>query len=431
MAAYLVLTQIGCTADILPWPGFESQPGIFSYTEQLPAVEVGEQVRCELAEFLRDELQKQANDPNEGPFFLDPNKGAQVQLKLTTDLQGSVTYLGINLASLGLGAIASLVTKANNVPSLQLKAQGKTTQTSQVDFVIPQTTDDVVYKSPQATKGSTVASLGASVIKLGDTISDQSATTELNKAVATLRNMVTQLRNTVKAAQNLEKFTDFPSRESEKIIKLSTAVTKLEDDLSKLAASTDRDETVILLGTDVSQLGKTIVDLAGKADPYLDVTKLPQPVALPKSLRLPPDNTACSHGDPARFLEYHWFRLWMSDALGQYKKRLEVKQDGRAPNQTFADGVCQPKLTITTQFQLLFDISAGTSVLQSIPIILPVSGLNLDASPDYTHYIQIIFSLRPYGKYDRFGVEPADDSTKQRLEACSALQTTNPPASAR
>jgi hypothetical protein len=175
LAACLVLPQVNCAADILPWPGFESQPEIFSYAEQLPAAEVDEQVRCELAEFLRNEHQLQENEPDERKLFLDPNKGAQVQLKLTTDLQGSVTYLGINLASLGLGAIASLVTTANNTPSLQLKAQGKTTQTSQVDFVIPQTTDDVVYKGAQAAKGKTVALLGNTVRKLGETIADRSA----------------------------------------------------------------------------------------------------------------------------------------------------------------------------------------------------------------------------------------------------------------
>jgi hypothetical protein len=46
MAACLLVTQVSCTADILPWPGFESKPAIFSYAEQIPASEVSEQVRC-------------------------------------------------------------------------------------------------------------------------------------------------------------------------------------------------------------------------------------------------------------------------------------------------------------------------------------------------------------------------------------------------
>ena len=77
-----------------------------------------------------------------GPL-LDPNGGAQVQLKLTTDLQGYVQWLGINLKGLGLSQLAELITKTNNVPSLQLKVQGKSTTVSQIDFVIPQTVKTV------------------------------------------------------------------------------------------------------------------------------------------------------------------------------------------------------------------------------------------------------------------------------------------------
>jgi hypothetical protein len=436
LAACLVLPQVNCAADILPWPGFESQPEIFSYAEQLPAVEVEEQVRCELSEFLRDEEQLHKTDPNEGPFFLDPNKGAKVQLKLTTDLQGSVTYLGINLASLGLGSIATLVTTANNTPSLQLKAQGKTTQTSQVDFVIPQTRDDVVYKKPKTAQGQTARSLGNLVIALGTTISDRDSKIQLSKAIADLRTAVTQLDKTIKAARGLEKFTDLSPEEEMSVEHVGDVVNKLQKYLDKkpLNGATERDEAVIALGKPISDLGEKVgseIKKGSKVDQFLDITKLPQPVALPISLRLPTDSSTCSHGDPKRFLEYHWFRLWLAKALQQYKKRLEVKPDSRAPYETFADGVCQPSLTITTQFQLLFDISAGSSILQSIPILLPISGLSIDASPDYTHSIQIIFSLRPQGKYDEFGINPRDALTKQRADACSALETTNPPASAR
>jgi hypothetical protein len=303
LASCLVLMQVSC-ADILPWPGFESHPAIFSYTEQLPAAEVAEQVRCELVEFLQEEKTAQHDDPQEGSDLLDPSKGAQVQLKLTTDLQGSVTYLGIDLKKLGLGSLASLVTKSNSAPSLQLKAQGKATQTSQVDFTIPQTLQ------------------------------------------------------------------------------------------SKLQTQ-KKDAT-----------GKPIFD--GNGAPVMKT------VVMPENLRL----TACSHSDPKRFLEYNWFRLWLSDALQRYKKRLN-ELGYNAPGLTFADRVCQPKLTISTQFQLLFDASAGTNIYQASPIILPISGLNVDASPDYTHYVQIIFALLPAG-----------DQGKNRAEACDALQTTNPPASA-
>jgi hypothetical protein len=294
LAVCLVITQTGC-ADILPWPGFESQPGIFSYTEQLPAVIVARQVRCELAKFLDEErtaLGVRNGDNPTYPRFLDENKGAQVQLKLTTDLQGSVTYLGINLNGLGLNAIASLVTTANNAPSLQLKAQGKSTQTAQLDFILPQT---------------------------------------LSRSIISKR----------------------------------------------------------------------------------------LPIDLPDNLRL----TKCSD----EVTQNVWFRLWLADALQRYKDRIEAESHNHGI--TFSDSVCLPKLTISTQFQLLFDVSAGTSIFKSFPILLPISGLNIDASPDYTHSIQIIFSLRPVGKFDSKGNPYEDDlETKNRVAACGALQTPNPPS---
>jgi len=329
LAVLLVFPQVSCV-DILAWPGFESQPGVFSYPEQLPAAEVAEQVRCELAQYLREERVRQ-NDttvvPNrEGPMFLDPNKGAQVQLKLSTDLQGSVSYLGVNLKALGLSQVASLVTSTNNVPSLQVKAQVKSTQTSQVDFILPQTPNNFIYK---------------------------------NKP----------------------------------------------------------DSNVIILQT--SNVEKPIV-----LKP--DAKMPPSKQTIPEDLRLP-KLKECSHGDPERFLEYAWFRLWLAEALHRYKDRLGAK--GYGPGSTFADRVCQPKLTISTQFQLLFDVSAGTSILQAIPIILPISGVNVDASPDYTHSIQIIFALRPNGRYEENGIEPFDTETRTRVDACQALTTQNPPAS--
>jgi len=140
----LSLASFGC-ADTLPWPGFESKPAIFSYTEQIPATEVAEQVRCELAQFV----QQDAGSPSP---LLDENGGAQVQLKLTTDLQGYVQWLGVNLKGIGLDALATLVSKNNNVPSLQVKAQGKSTTVSQIDFIIPQTANPWVTVPKQTKK---------------------------------------------------------------------------------------------------------------------------------------------------------------------------------------------------------------------------------------------------------------------------------------
>jgi hypothetical protein len=92
-----------------------------------------------------------------------------------------------------------------------------------------------------------------------------------------------------------------------------------------------------------------------------------------------------------------------------------VPSAGNPNNLKFYDLVCRPKLTISTQFQLLFDVSAGTNVFKTFPIILPISGLNIDGSPDYTHYLQIAFALRQ-----------SDDPMVSK--ACKALQPQNAPA---
>jgi hypothetical protein len=315
LAACLIVAQAGC-ADILGWPGFESPPGIPNYPEQIPAAEVAQQVRCELAQFLREEA-KAEDDNSTGAHsvpgrFLDPDKGAQVQLKLTTDLQGSVSYLGINLKSLGLGAVSNLITTSNNVPTLQLKAQGKSTQTSQVDFVVPQT-----------------------------------------------------LRYFVK----------------------------------KKAADDGQPDLLPWLSKPLPP-PKYIKDTIGRRHKLK-----PDQVGLSENLQLPTE-ADCYPGTAKRFIEYNWFRLWLANALNSYKKNF-IERGYQVSGVTFSDRVCQPKLTISTQFQLLFDISAGTNIFQSVPIILPISGVNLDASPDYTHFVQIIFSLRP---------DP------NRVDACAALQ---------
>ena len=242
----VALALSGCS-DILPWPGFQSLIPATSYPEQIPASAVAEQVRCELFDFI--DAEEKATKSGALPL-LDPNGGAAIQLKLSTDLQGSVTWVGINLSKLGLGSLAQLVSKSNNIPSLQLKGQGKSTVTSQIDFVVP-----------QSSKGP----------------------------------------------------------------------------------------------TDTLRLRK------------------------------------CAYAKFGEKFRYNWLYLYLNESLARYKARLTSPEGA---SRTFLQIVCQPKLTISTQFQLLFDVSAGTNAFNTAPILLPISGLTIDASPDYTHFLQIGFTLR-------------------------------------
>jgi hypothetical protein len=190
----------------------------------------------------------------------------------TTDLQGNVTYLGVNLSKFGLSSLAELVTKNNSIPSLQLKGQGKSTVTSQVDFVIPQTDQDAILLNRPKMRSSNFAGLVA--------------------------------------------------------------------------------------------------------------PPPPGPIPL-NQLKLRP----C-----IKSVKYYWLYLRLREALDRYKGKLYAPE---GTSGTFYTDVCQPKLTISTQFQLLFDVSAGVNpFIFANPIILPISGLNVDASPDYTHFLQIVFSIR-------------------------------------
>jgi hypothetical protein len=59
---------------------------------------------------------------------------------------------------------------------------------------------------------------------------------------------------------------------------------------------------------------------------------------------------------------------------------------------------CLNKLTLSTQFALVFDVKAGVNPLVGSTFILPVSGVNGEVQPKFTHLLQVTFYLeRPNG----------------------------------
>jgi hypothetical protein len=241
--------------------------------------------------------------------------------------------------------LAELVTKTNNVPSLQLKAQGKSTIVSQIDFVIPQTADHTIPKP----------------------------------------NVYKTVDDAVEAVYNTKKWEG--TKPELKTI-LQSNEQKLNDQtVDAVIKSGKWNGTRPELTAKLPQL--KLGDLA--LQPGCDPTKTPE-----------------------TFLKYQWFKLWLDDALRRYTCRI-YKADspfleptciphtddpfwysaGNPKHLPFYQLVCQPKLTISTQFQLLFDASAGANILNVSPIILPISGLNIDGSPDYTHFLQVAFTLKP------------------------------------
>jgi hypothetical protein len=85
------------------------------------------EVQCELQDFIHD-----------NPYALDPDKAGTVSIVFQTDVTGNVTYLGIDLSKTALQPLAQLVALQNKAPSLQAKAQEKSTSIWQIDFGISQ-----------------------------------------------------------------------------------------------------------------------------------------------------------------------------------------------------------------------------------------------------------------------------------------------------
>ena len=57
--------------------------------------------------------------------------------------------------------------------------------------------------------------------------------------------------------------------------------------------------------------------------------------------------------------------------------------------------VCMTKLTLQTQFVILVDAKAGVNPFLGSTYILPISGLNLEIQPKFTHSLQITLYLEP------------------------------------
>jgi hypothetical protein len=92
----------------------------------------------------------------------------------------------------------------------------------------------------------------------------------------------------------------------------------------------------------------------------------------------------CSHQNP---LAHAYLELWLQDWLLKYKNSEETDQKS-------LQFVCNTKVTLHSQFQIAADVSAGVNGVLNAPIILPISGLNVDASPSWQHSLQISFAIK-------------------------------------
>jgi hypothetical protein len=75
-------------------------------------------------------------------------------------------------------------------------------------------------------------------------------------------------------------------------------------------------------------------------------------------------------------------------------KWLERFFENLAAHHDNTDAACMTKVTLKTQFQLVVAIKGGANPLFGSAFILPISGLNFEFSPVFTHSLQIAFALK-------------------------------------
>jgi hypothetical protein len=89
---------------------------------------------------------------------------------------------------------------------------------------------------------------------------------------------------------------------------------------------------------------------------------------------------------PDNAFKHAYLQLWLDEWLSRYK-----------PYQAWfyndEEFICGQKITLKSQFLIGVDVSAGVNAFMTPPIILPISGFNVDANPDFTHSIQVTFAL--------------------------------------
>ena len=146
-----------------------------------------------------------------------------------------------------------------------------------------------------------------------------------------------------------------------------------------LVLQTDLSGSVQYVGIDLSKLGfpslATLVTQTnktpslqakgtGKATLSAEVDFVIQQT---KDVRFPAD---CAN----RPVYQAYLELWLNDWLSHYKSY----EAWSAHDDPF---ICNTKVTLKSAFQVVVDVSAGVNAFMAPPIILPISGFNVDASP--------------------------------------------------
>ncbi len=150
-----------------------------------------------------------------------------------------------------------------------------------------------------------------------------------------------------------------------------------------------------------SDIGRQFQNASFLPDPKKPGVFTAQPATSPDPIHYFPT----AHCDRQNPIVHAYLEFWLDDWLSRYKSAHETyTQDDPF--------VCDTKVTLKSQFQIVVDASAGVNAFAIAPIILPVSGFNVDASPDYMHTLQVSFALK--------------DNDSKHAAYCSGLQGSQP-----
>jgi hypothetical protein len=127
-----------------------------------------------------------------------------------------------------------------------------------------------------------------------------------------------------------------------------------------------------------------------------------------------------------------FLKKWMDRFFRNFdedKKRRneEAQRDGIS----ITPVACMSKLTLQTQFMVGVDVSAGTGPIIGSAFIIPISSLNIEYDPQFTHSLTMALSLNPndgrINPLEKDGIQALEQCTQPSTQPNTTVQTAGRP----
>ena len=393
--------QGGCSTYY--YPSFDSPFSYQELTKKLPLQAVERQVQCELSNFISDYADSK-NPPSN--IVLDPNKPASVTVNIQTDLSGKAQFVGIDLSKIGLSAIANVITPSQKVPSLQASFAPKETVSSQIDFALPQSNNDVytVIENPTNPKADWHLRLtkdSFQFIPAKDGVippgKDGKPGPAPNPGV-------------IPSGFTFSDYVFVKKHGSKQIASIGYESIHGGDFYKKAKNPTNGNPITRHDYNPKLMPGQALIKGLNTDPYYNDFKRVSFNDGTIAGIKLADDtigNCDKDYTGGSSLLNKLYIKEWLEDYFYGPNKNGENKGllDGEGINEPVIDpvtrlpakvasAVCLAKLTLKTQLALVFDASAGVNPVFGATYLVPISGVNLDLSPALTNYIQIVFNLQ-------------------------------------